>query len=223
MAVSGWGRRRAPGPEWLRYPLRMTQQPGGRPRATPDYEMHEREVVYARRAGRGGEGAQWAAWSWSSNRGSFPWFGILLVALGLVLLVEHLVPELGLFTLLMLAAGLGLGAAWLLRGHAAATTPALVLVAWALSRMGQELSILNGEGWTPLLVGVALLATWGLARVQSASRNWALLIGAILLLIGAADVLDTLPAGVDLQIVVPLAVITLGAWLLIRSRLPDTS
>ena len=50
---------------------------------------------------------------WDSSRGSFPWFAILLLVLGIGLLIEILIPDLSFGSLIILAAGIliGFGAA----------------------------------------------------------------------------------------------------------------
>ena len=99
-----------------------------------------------------------------------------------------------------------------------ATVPALVLIAWALSRMANELDVVSGDGWSTLAVGVAFLIGWGLARFQRARREWALWLGLILIVIGLADVSDALPFAFDFAVVIPIAIIGLGVYLIYRNR-----
>jgi hypothetical protein len=167
-----------------------------------------------------GPGAPYVrAWRWSSSAGrTFPWFAILLVLLGVGLLIELLVPELSFGSLIILAAGSAFALAAVVGRIVGATVPALVLIAWATSRMANELEILSGDGWSTLFVGAALLIGWGLARFQRARREWALWLGLILTVIGLADVSDTLPFSLDFAIVVPLAIIGLGVYLIFRNR-----
>ena len=127
------------------------------------------------------------SWSsgWSKTGRPFPWFAVLLLVLGIGLLIELLIPDLSFGSLIILAAGLAFGAAWLFGHVAAATMPALVLTAWGLAGIGTDLGILVGDGWTALLVGLAFLAGWGLGRLGRVRRDWALILGAILGIIGA--------------------------------------
>lgn len=159
-------------------------------------------------------------YSWSSSRPSFPWFAVLLLVLGAGLLIELLVPDLSFASLLILAAGVAFGTAWLLGRIVGATMPALVLTAWGLAGIGMDLGILAGDGWTTLAIGLAFLAGWGLARFQGARREWALFLGSILGIIGVADVSDTLPFDLGIAVVIPLAMIGIGVYLIIRDRLP---
>jgi hypothetical protein len=159
-------------------------------------------------------------YSWSSSGRSFPWLAILLLVLGAGLLIELLIPDLSFASLLILAAGIAFGGAWLLGRVVGATVPALVLTAWGLAGIGTDLGILRGDGWTTLAIGLAFLLGWGLGRLQGARREWALVIGAVLGLIGLADVSDSLPFDVDLVIVIPLAMIAVGVYLIVRDRLP---
>jgi hypothetical protein len=157
------------------------------------------------------------AWTWTSGR-SFPWFAVLLVLLGVGLLIELAVPELSFGSLLILALGGSFAAAWLVGHVTGATVTALLLIAWALSRMATEVGILSGDGWSSLFVGVAFLIGWGLARFQRARREWALWLGVILGVIGLADVTDALPFSLDIAFIIPLAIIGVGIYLIYRDR-----
>jgi hypothetical protein len=159
-------------------------------------------------------------YAWSSSGRSFPWFAILLLVLGAGLLVELLIPDLSFASLIILAAGIAFGVAWLLGRIVGATMPALVLTAWGLAGIGADLGILTGDGWTTLAIGLAFLAGWGLAAFQGTRRQWALFLGSILGIIGLADVSDALPFDLGLVVVIPLAMIGIGVYLIVRSRLP---
>jgi len=163
-------------------------------------------------------------WSWSSSGAPgtrpFPWFAILLLVLGVGLLVEMLVPDLSFGSLIILAAGLACGAAWLIGHMQGATMPALVLTAWGLASVGTDLGILVGDGWTALFLGLAFLAGWALAGYQRVRRQWALVLGAIFAIIGLADVSDALSLSLDIAVVIPLAMIGIGVYLVLRDRLP---
>jgi hypothetical protein len=165
-----------------------------------------------------GGGPEWRAWAWASTGHPVPWFGVLILVLGVGLLVEQLVPELSLGSLIILALGGALAVAWLVRGSTAATVPALVLVGWGLSRIGSELGLLTGEGWSLLFVGVALVVAWAVGRAQRIRRDWALWLGLVLGLVGLADAADTLPVALDGAVLIPLALILLGLWLIWRRR-----
>lgn len=152
-----------------------------------------------------------------------PWLAILLIVLGAGLLIELLVPDLSFGSLLVLAAGLAFGAVWLVGHVTGATMPALVLTAWGAAGIGTDLGVLTGEGWTTLLVGLAFLTGWALARPQHVRRGWALILGAVLGLIGLADVSDTLALDLDAAVLIPLVLIGVGLYLIARDRLPGRS
>jgi hypothetical protein len=158
-------------------------------------------------------------YSWSSSGRSFPWLAVLLLVLGIGLLIELLIPDLSFGSLIILAAGLAFGAAWLFGKAVGATMPALVLTGWGLAGVLTDLEVLTGDGWGTLFIGVAVLLGWGLGRYQHARREWALWLGVILGLIGLADVSDTLPFDVSLTVIIPLAMIGIGSYLVLRSRL----
>ena len=156
---------------------------------------------------------------WDSSRGSFPWFAILLLVLGVGLLIEILIPDLSFGSLLILAGGLAFGAAWLVGRIVGATMPALVLTAWGLASVGRDFDVLTGDGWNTLLIGLAFLIGWLLSRVQHVRREYALWIGVILTIIGLADTSDALPFDVSFAIIIPVVMIGLGIYLVWQSRI----
>jgi hypothetical protein len=160
-------------------------------------------------------------YSWSSSGRSFPWLAVLLLVLGIGLLIELLVPDLSFGSLIILAAGLAFGVAWLYGKAVGATMPALVLTGWGLAGVLTDVGVLTGDGWGTLSIGLAFLIGWGLGRYQHARREWALWLGLILGLIGLADVSDTLPFDVSLVVIIPLAMIGIGVYLVFRNRLPQ--
>jgi hypothetical protein len=145
-------------------------------------------------------------------------FGILLVLVGIGLLIELAFPALSFFSLVILAIGIALAYAWLVRGVLGATVPALVLTAWAIASLGGDLDVLPGDGWTALFVGLALVVAGVAGRLQLARRDWAFWVGGILAVIGLSDASDVLPASFDLAVLIPLAIIGLGAYLVWRGR-----
>lgn len=201
-------------------PRRAGPPPGPTPRGEPVTGPVETGPAggWRYRYPAGGSQPEWQAWTWTSTRRPVPWFGALLLLLGLGLLIEQLIPELSFGSLLVLALGGAFGVVWLVGRVIGATVPALVLTAWALARMGEELDYLPGEGWVPLFVGVALLTGWVLGRFQGVRREWALWLGLILGLIGLADATDALAVSFDLAVVVPLALIGLGLLFIWRRR-----
>jgi hypothetical protein len=164
----------------------------------------------------GDDGPEWQAWQWTSGRRGFSWIGILLVVLGVALLIQQLLPGVTFTSLLLAALAVAFAAAWLIGGWKGGTLPALALGAWAGSRLLTELDLVTGEGWTPLLVGLALIAAWALGRVQQVRREWALWMGLALAAFGLAGLTDVLPGGWD--VLWPLLLVGLGVLLIVRRR-----
>jgi len=154
---------------------------------------------------------------WSSTGPSIPWFAIFLVVLGLALLIELAFPDLSFGSLVILAAGLAFGAAWLFGHVVGATMPALVLTGWGLASVLGDFEVLIGDGWNTLFIGLAFLLGWGIGQVQQIRRQYALAIGIVLSVIGLADVSDALPFDLGIAIVIPLVMIGLGAYLVWQS------
>jgi hypothetical protein len=172
--------------------------------------------TWSSRSVGGDDGPEWQAWSWAAGRRGFSWLGVLLVLLGVGLLIKQFVPEVSFTSLLLVAIAVAFAAAWLIGGWNGATIPALALGAWATARLAVELGYLTGDGWTPLLVGAALLLAWALGSVQHVRREWALWVGLALGIFGLAQVSDALPGGWDL--VWPLLLVGLGVVLIARRR-----
>jgi hypothetical protein len=161
-------------------------------------------------------GPEWQAWTWTSGRRGYSWLGILLVVLGVALLIGQVFPAVSFTSLLLLGLGIAFGAAWLIGGWNGGTLPALALVAWGGARLAVELGYLSGSGWTPLCVGLALIAAWGLGSVQKVRRGWALWVGGALAIFGIAGLSDALPGGWDL--LWPLLLVGMGVLLIARRR-----
>lgn len=172
----------------------------------------------ARAARPVGRGPEWAAWGWAGGGRPFSWLGVFLILIGAALLVQQIQPAIGLTSLLVLAMGLAFGAAWLIGGAGWALVPGAVLLALAAARLGGELGYVTGDGWSALFVGIALLAVWVIGMVRGSRRGWTLWVGAILGLIGLAQVSDRIPGLPDLGWLWPAAIIAIGGALLLRAR-----
>jgi hypothetical protein len=166
--------------------------------------------------GEGAEPADPGPWPWGTGR-PFPWLGVVLVLLGVGLLVRQLVPAISVLGLVLLALGLAFAAAWLLRGARWAMVPTLLLLALAGARLLGDLGVLRGDGWTPLLLGASLLVIWLIARRGRGGQDWALWLGAILVLVGLTQVSDELPGVPDVSPVWPVVLIAAGAVLIAAS------
>jgi hypothetical protein len=164
----------------------------------------------------GDSGPEWQAWTWTSGRRGFSWLGILLLLLGVALLIQQLLPGVSFTSLLLAALAVAFGAAWLIGGWNGATLPTLALGAWSAARIAGELGYLVGEGWTPLFVGLALIAAWALGSLQHVRRVWALWVGLALVVFGGAAITDLLPGGWG--VLWPLVLVGLGIYLLARRR-----
>lgn len=172
---------------------------------------------YRNDAGRG-DAPEWAAWGWASGGRRFPWSGILLVLLGAALLLREVVPGLSFSTIILLGLGLAFGGAWLLGRSRFAATPAFILLGLGIAPLLRDLGYISGDGWTGLILGVALLALWGVGELTHERHGWALWAGGILGLIGLAQVSDRIPGFPDVGNLWPLLLILVGLVIMFGGR-----
>jgi hypothetical protein len=158
-------------------------------------------------------------YGWRQRGARFPWFGLLLVALGVALAVDQ--AELGIAWAHSLALLVGLAAwvAFLVGWGGWAGLGAVVLTGWGAARVAQDVGLVSGSGWAPLLIGAGFLALYlvGLAR-QAGRYGWAVWVGLILVVVGGAQVAAREIPGVPPldELVVPLILVGLGAFLIVR-------
>lgn len=152
-------------------------------------------------------------WSYE-HRPSVPILGVFLVALGGLLLVDQIAP--GSITLtfdgLVLALGLVFLISWWRGGWG--LYPGILLVALSLPGVLIELRLIpDRDGYSTLLLGVALLAV-AVARVRGhRGIGWQGLIGTILLVLGGASVFAVGGVG---GLVFPALLIVFGALIILR-------
>ncbi len=166
--------------------------------------------------GPGGEAPRIEVWSWTTEpdaRGGVPVLGIVLVVLGLLFLLQQLVPGTSFWSWAALALG-GVGVAtWLFdRRRTGMLQVGLVLVAAGIASPLEAVGLISGAGWSTLFVGLTLLVI-GIVR-RTGGIPWQVWIGGLLTLIGASQtILDDVGGGW----VFPAAVIAVGALLILRA------
>ena len=158
------------------------------------------------------------AWRWGrdeDHRPGLPWVGIFLVVFGALLLVERMLPDYQrLGDVAVLAAGLASLLAWLLRRSTIALYAGAFLTALALPGTIQALGQPLGPGWGTLFFGAAFLFVAAIRAAQGGGVGWQALYGAILVLIGGADVFR--PDAASLAF--PILLVAIGLVLLFRGR-----
>ncbi len=141
-----------------------------------------------------------------------------MVLLGVALLIQQLRPGISLTSLVLLALGIGFGAAWVVARVRGAFIPAAVLVALAAARLGGELGYLTGPGWTALFLGVAFGLIWAVGRLQGVRRDWSVWVGGILAVVGLVQVSGRVAGLPDLGLLWTMVIIVVGGVLLLRAR-----
>jgi hypothetical protein len=175
------------------------------------------------RASAQGPAPEWMAWDWARGGGRrYPWGGILLVLLGGALLLQQLVPGLAFGTIILLGLGLTFGGAWLTGRSRMAVTPAFILLGLGVSALLRDVGRVSGSGWTPLILGIALLALWAVGEITPQRHGWALWVGGILAIIGLAQVSDRIPGFPDVATLWPVLLILIGVVIIFGGRFgPD--
>jgi hypothetical protein len=158
-------------------------------------------------------------WRWGpdeARRPGLPWIGIFLVVFGGLLLVEQALPQYrGLGNIVLLAAGLASLVAWALRRgtiqlYAGAFLTALAAPGTYEAATGTDL----GPGWGTLCFGLAFLFIAIVRAARGGGWGWQLMWGAILAILGAAEITQPDIAGIAL----PLVIVAIGVLMLVGSR-----
>lgn len=155
-------------------------------------------------------------WSWTTEtnaRAGIPVLGIVLVILGLLFLLQQLVPGTSFWAWAALALG-GVGVAvWLFdRRRTGMLQVGLVLVAAGIASPLEAIGLISGDGWSTLFVGITLLVI-GIVR-RTRGIPWQVWVGGLLALIGASQ---TVFQDVEGGWIFPAAVIAVGALLILRA------
>ena len=159
-------------------------------------------------------------WQWGPDerqRPGLPWVGIFLVVFGALLLLERVVPQ---FRLAGSAFLLAVGIVFLVRWAVERGSPSLyagaIITALALPNVLEASGILRGPGLGTLCLGLAFVF---IAAVRYAGRGgigWQAWLGALLVVIGGAQV--ALPGLGGL--VLPALLVLFGVLLVFGGSLP---
>jgi hypothetical protein len=133
--------------------------------------------------------SQWG-WSEFTDRPHLSWFGVFLVILGALLLLEQLVPGTrALGSGLVVAIGVALLVAWGVNRHAWQLYGGAIITAISLPSLLQDLNVISdSSGWGTLFLGIAFLFI-GLVRAGTRGGvGWQFVVGGVLALIGGSQV-----------------------------------
>jgi hypothetical protein len=155
------------------------------------------------------------SWTWSSSsldgRWTLPFWGVFLVAFGVLLFLEQAVPGTSIWSWLALAAGAASLIVGANRRSAGLIQLGVLLLAVGLPSLLEALGLISGPGWGTIFLGVALIGI-GLARRRD-RIGWQVWVGVVLLAIGGAE--RYLP-NLD-QLILPLAIVIVGGIIIARA------
>jgi hypothetical protein len=171
----------------------------------------------------GGPGGPGAPWDWSSvvDRPRLPWFGVLLVLFGGLLLLEQVVPGSRIVgSALVTAVGVALLIAWAVNRHVWQLYAGAILTVLSLPSLLQDLNVIHGgQGWGTFFLGIAFLAIalfrWG----SRGGLGWQAFVGGVLAVIGGAQVAEReIPNFPSLErLAWPALILVVGLLLVMRS------
>src|SRR5215208_7193338 len=108
-------------------------------------------------------------WNWDNRkRGGFPLLGVLLVLIGIGLLVQQVVPSIGVGTLVLLALGIALLAGWAVGRSWFSMIPGFLLASLGVAGVIRDLGYVPDPtpGVTALALAVAFALIWLVALVS---------------------------------------------------------
>lgn len=171
-----------------------------------------------------GMGVRVHSWSWESGRGrrgGVPWIGIFFVVFGAALLAQEVVPGIAIaWSAVWLAIGLALLVNWVTGRGTWSLYLGAYLTAISLRDVLAGLGVIGGSGWTPLFLGIALLAIALLRASEHRGWGWQLIIGGLLFLYGGAQIADRqFPTFGEIdRLVWPALILVFGLYLVLRNR-----
>jgi hypothetical protein len=175
----------------------------------------------------GGPGSPYVrTWAWGRQdpRPGLPWIGLFLVLFGGLLLLEELVPSFhAAGSAVGVAAGLACLIAWTTNRGRWGLYPGILILSISLPSFLIDLGVIrDAPGWTTLFLGVGLLLV-AIARWHSRGGiGWQGLVGGLLTLFGAADLIAALvPGAPSLDgLIGPILLLCLGLLVILRSSRP---
>jgi hypothetical protein len=159
------------------------------------------------------------SWEWSDmggprGRGRLPWFGIFLVAFGVLLLLQLVFPALETMgSVLFLAVGVAFLLSWLVNRGMGSLYLGSIITALAAPDLLIAAGVPDQSGLGTLCLGVAFLFIAFVRAISGGGVGWQAGLGAILALIGASTyAIPALGA-----VFWPLVILGLGVFVIVRA------
>src|SRR5215204_6292395 len=156
-------------------------------------------------------------WEWGpddARRPGLPWIGIFLLVFGALLLVQQLYPGNVVGSVVVLAIGLAFLVKWAIDRGTGSLYAGAIITALAAPGLIEEATNATYDGLGTLCLGIAFLFIAAVRAATSGGIGWQAGLGALLAVIGVAEMV-TLGIG---DLLVPLVLVLLGIGLILGSR-----
>lgn len=162
---------------------------------------------------------EWGTGRWDAGRDRrppLPWIGIFLLVFGALLLLRQLYPQAqSIGSLIMLAVGIAFLIRWAISRGTGSLYAGALITALAVPSALTDVGV-DREGLGTLSLGVAFLSIALVRLTGGGGIGWQAWIGGLLAIIGGVSVIQPQIGG----LIVPLALVAVGAVLLLGGGLP---
>jgi hypothetical protein len=154
-------------------------------------------------------------WEWGpddSRRPGLPWIGIFLLVFGGLLLIQQVFPQFkALGSVVVLAIGLAFLIKWAIDRGTGSLYAGAIITALAVPGLLNAAGV-EANGLSTISLGIAFLFIAVVRAASGGGFGWQLWFGGLLALLGGVNIANASIGG----LILPIALVTLGAFLLVR-------